>query len=89
MFRTRLAHEGAHVDQPGSEHPLGTIDRLGLPRPSRGRAVSDVGDPPVAHEQAAGSLAAGRRIEEAGVRQDKVAHGAAPSRRTARPAAAM
>src|SRR3954469_3138635 len=71
MFRTWLAHEGAHVDQAGREDVAGAVDRLSdLGRFRRG-APGDIGDYAVADEDSAPALAVCGGVDQASVSEQK------------------
>ncbi len=84
IFRARLAHEGAHVDQAGCDHLAATVDHLGVLRHAGGAdATLGFAHDAVGEQDIALDVEVARRIENAPIgEQDRPAlgHGRAPPR---------
>ena len=77
MLGARLAHEGAHVDEAGRDHPIATIDHLGAFRHAgRMDAALRFADHAVDDQEIALAVERARGIDDPGIReQDRAAVG--------------
>ncbi len=72
MLVTRLAEIGAEVDKAGCEAGAAGVDQFGAF--GCRKALTEIGDDPVADQQRAARVEAGRGVEQAGVGDQEVAH---------------